>query len=84
MSVNEHNAEQLAGRDILLITDNDAAGRRAQGPIRAMLEAFARTVTVLATPDPTKDVNDLLLEGGRDLVRAWLEVGLHRVSRRLL
>ncbi|WP_194165351.1 toprim domain-containing protein [Deinococcus terrestris] len=81
---NEKNAEQLAGRDVLLITDNDAAGRRAQGPIRALLEAYAARVTVCPMPEPHKDLNDLLIEQGPAAVKRWIEPVVRRAGRRKL
>ena len=69
---NEKNAESLVARDVVLITDNDAAGRRAQGPIRDLLEAYAERVTVLCTPAPYKDVNELMVGAGKQAVRDWI------------
>lgn len=72
----ERDAEALAGRRVLLITDNDAAGRRASGPLRTLIEAYADSVQVLCTPGAHKDVNDLMLAEGPQAVRDWIEGAL--------
>ena len=68
----EADAVALAGHRVILVTDNDAAGRRAAGPIRDLLEAYADSVQAAVVPGPHKDVNDLLKASGKAGVREWV------------
>ena len=79
----ETDAELLAGHRVILVTDNDAAGRRAAGPIRDLIEAYADSVVTAVVPGPHKDVNDLLRASGKAGVREWIGgvVGARRAVR---
>ena len=77
----EEDAKSLSGRRVVLITDNDPAGRRAQGPLRELIEAYAETVTLLGVPQTGQDVNDVLIKGGAAGIRTWLETALKRRRR---
>lgn len=59
-----HAAEVLAGRDVDVIADADAVGRRHALLVAAALSEAARSVRLLECPAPHKDVSDLLAAGG--------------------
>jgi putative DNA primase/helicase len=57
-----HHAEPLQGASVVIVPDNDAAGRRHAAAVAASLAGIARDVCVLALPDlPARgDVSDWL------------------------
>lgn len=59
-------AEHLRGRQVVILPDNDTAGRKHADQVAASLQDVAGSVKVLALPDlPTKgDVSDFLDAGG--------------------
>lgn len=68
-----HYNQWLASRDVVVIPDNDEAGRALAAFVAGSLRGTARSVRVLALPDlaPKGDVSDWLLSGGStdELVR---------------
>lgn len=69
----EHN---FAYRHVILVGDNDDAGRTGVAKLRTALKPIASRLEVLYPPAPYKDVTDLLLAGGTldDLVPEVLDV----------
>src|SRR5262249_22685748 len=61
----EH-AEQLRGADVLILGDNDDAGREFIETVGASLEGIAKSVRVLDLPDlgPKEDILDWAKKGG--------------------
>jgi len=54
----------LAGRDVVIIADNDDVGRAHARDVAARVGSVTRSVRVVAAPVPHKDVSDLLSAGG--------------------
>lgn len=60
----------LAGRDVVIIADNDDVGREHAKQVRAALQGFAKSVRTFQPPPGAKDATELLEGGGglNDLV----------------
>lgn len=60
----------LAGRDVIIIADNDDVGRKHALDVLTSLQSVAATVRVVSAPAPYKDVTEMLQAGGKlaDLV----------------
>lgn len=54
----------LAGRDVIIIGDNDEPGRKHVADVEARLRGAARSIRVVMPPAPHKDVSDHLAAGG--------------------
>lgn len=54
----------LAGRDVVVVADNDDVGRRHALEVLADVQKVARSARILAAPTPHKDVSDLIGSGG--------------------
>jgi RecA-family ATPase len=54
----------LAGRDIVVVADNDEPGRKHALDVLADLQPVAKSARILVAPEPHKDVSDLLSTGG--------------------
>lgn len=70
-----HHAKFLQGRDVVILPDNDEAGRKHAEQVRESLAGIARSVRMLELPDlPAKgDVSDWIVSGGtRDALMALL------------
>lgn len=75
----------LAGRDVLVIPDNDEAGEKHLDVVAASLKGVARSIRVLRLPDlpPKGDVSDWLAAGGSRDVLAGLVRGAPEYQPRL-
>ncbi|MCL2777974.1 MAG: hypothetical protein FWD73_08215, partial [Polyangiaceae bacterium] len=62
--VSEQACKVLEGRDIVIIADADAPGRKHAEDVRRSLEGVAASVRVVEAPAPHKDVTALLEAGG--------------------
>lgn len=60
----------LAGRDVVIVADNDEPGKRHAEAVRDALTGVCRSIQVMRAPEPHKDVTDLVEAGGglNDLV----------------
>lgn len=54
----------LAGRNVVVVGDNDDAGRAHVADVAGRLRDVVRSIRVLVPPAPHKDVSDLLAAGG--------------------
>jgi hypothetical protein len=73
----EEYSRELAGRDVIVIPDNDDAGRDHAEKVARSVAPYARTVRILNLPGlpPKGDVSDFLNDGGsvEELVRLALD-----------
>ena len=62
----KQHAEQLVGRDVVILPDNDEAGRRHVEKVATMLQGKAKSIRVVDLPDlpPKGDLSDWLDSGG--------------------
>jgi hypothetical protein len=54
----------LAGRDVVIVADNDEPGKKHAHEVAESVRPVARSVVLVAAPAPHKDVADLLAAGG--------------------
>jgi hypothetical protein len=54
----------LAGRDVVIVADNDETGKKHAHEVAESLRPVARSVLLVAAPSPHKDAADLLTAGG--------------------
>lgn len=76
--------EVLAGRDVVVIADNDDVGRKHAREIEASLGHYVRSIKLKECPPPHKDVSDLL--AAKLGLEALLEIapGVPLVDRELV
>jgi putative DNA primase/helicase len=60
----EEFGRHLEGRDVVVLPDNDKAGRRHARDVAAKLAGHAKRVRILEMPEPHKDVSDWIGAGG--------------------
>jgi len=58
-----HHAKTLQGANVIVVPDNDNAGKERAVNIVTSLIGIARTVRVIAVPEPHKDASDALRVG---------------------
>lgn len=54
----------LAGREVVVIADNDAEGQKHAEDVQARLHGAAKSVRIMRAPAPHKDLTDLVEAGG--------------------
>jgi len=55
-----HHAHTLKGADVIIVPDNDTAGRHRAATVFSSLIGLANSIKVLTVPEPHKDASDAL------------------------
>jgi putative DNA primase/helicase len=73
----EEFGRHLEGRDVVVLPDNDEAGRAHGRDVAGMLAGHAARVCIVEMPPPHKDVSDWIVHGGGTAARLLQMVGGH-------
>ncbi|MFL5256015.1 MAG: toprim domain-containing protein, partial [Rhodopila sp.] len=76
-----HKPHYQAGTRLVIVGDNGETGHTQAERAATVHRAAGCDVIVIYPPEDAKDANDVLLQGGPDAVKAWIEEGLKAKPR---